>query len=125
MATHCIAVWEVPWREEPGRLQSIVLQTVGDELVTERVNTHTHTHTHTHKGEKLLRPLSNAPYIIKSFPSGWWEGELLAVCMGSQDCWSPHLLSSPQNPQSSTQSETHLLQSMLLSVRLFLQCPFP
>ena len=39
--------------------------------------------------------------------------------MGSHDCWSPHLLSPPQNPQSSTQSETHLLQSMLLSVRLF------
>ena len=46
MATHCsIVVWEIPWTEEPGGLQSIMLQTVGDDLVTERAHTHTHTHT--------------------------------------------------------------------------------
>ena len=30
MATHCsILAWEIPWTEEPGELQSIVLQSVG------------------------------------------------------------------------------------------------
>ena len=29
MASHCsILAWEIPWREEPGRQQSIVLQRV-------------------------------------------------------------------------------------------------
>ena len=35
MATHsCIFAWRVPWTEEPGRLQSIVLQRVGHDLAT-------------------------------------------------------------------------------------------
>ena len=118
MATHSsMVVWEIPWTEEAGGLHSIVSQTVGDDF--ERACTHTRAHTHTHTIRWETSEASiHAPCIIKSFPSGWWEGELFAVCMGSYDCWSPHLLSSPQNPQSSTQSETHLLQSMLLSVRL-------
>ena len=30
MATHCkILAWEIPWTEEPGRLQSMGLQRVG------------------------------------------------------------------------------------------------
>ena len=30
MATHCsILAWEIPWTEEPGRLQSMELQRVG------------------------------------------------------------------------------------------------
>ena len=32
MATHCsILAWRIPWREKPGRLQSIELQRVGHE----------------------------------------------------------------------------------------------
>ena len=35
MATHCsILAWRSPWTEEPGRLQSIGLQRVRDDLVT-------------------------------------------------------------------------------------------
>ena len=35
MATHsCILAWEIPWTEEPGRLQSTVLQRVRHNLVT-------------------------------------------------------------------------------------------
>ena len=35
MATHSsILAWEIPWREEPGRLQSIELQRVEQDLVT-------------------------------------------------------------------------------------------
>ena len=36
MATHSsILAWETPWTQEPGRLQSMGLQTVGHDLVTE------------------------------------------------------------------------------------------
>ena len=35
MATHSgILAWEIPWTEEPGRLQSTGLQRVGHDLVT-------------------------------------------------------------------------------------------
>ena len=35
-ATHSsILAWESPWTQEPGRLQSMGLQTVGHDLVTE------------------------------------------------------------------------------------------
>ena len=39
MATHStIFAWEIPWTEESGKLQSMGLQRVGHELMTE--NTH-------------------------------------------------------------------------------------
>ena len=35
MATHCsILPWKIPWTEEPGRLQSMGSQRVGNNLVT-------------------------------------------------------------------------------------------
>ena len=35
MATHSsILAWEIPWTEDPGRLQSMELQSVGNDLVT-------------------------------------------------------------------------------------------
>ena len=40
-----ILAWRIPWTEEPGGLQSVGLQRVRHNWVT---NTHTHTHTHTH-----------------------------------------------------------------------------
>ena len=37
MATHfSILVWEIPWTEEPGRLQSMGLQRVGHNLATQQ-----------------------------------------------------------------------------------------
>ena len=37
MATHSsILAWEIPWTEGPGRLQSMGLQRVGHDLVTEQ-----------------------------------------------------------------------------------------
>ena len=37
MATHSsILAWEILWREEPGRLQSMELQRVGHDLVTKQ-----------------------------------------------------------------------------------------
>ena len=40
-----ILAWRIPWKEEPGGLQSVGLQRVRRNWET---NTHTHTHTHTH-----------------------------------------------------------------------------
>ena len=38
MAMHSsILAWKIPWREEPGRLQSVGPQKVGHELATEHV----------------------------------------------------------------------------------------
>ena len=35
MATYCsILIWRIPWTEEPGGLQSIMLQRVGQDSVT-------------------------------------------------------------------------------------------
>ena len=37
MATHSsILAWEIPWTEEPGRLQSMGLQRIGHDLVTKQ-----------------------------------------------------------------------------------------
>ena len=39
MATHSsILAWEIPWTEEPGRLQSMGLQRSGHNLVTKQQN---------------------------------------------------------------------------------------
>ena len=44
MATHfSILAWRIPWTEKPDGLQSMGLERVGHDWVT---NTHTHTHTH-------------------------------------------------------------------------------
>ena len=58
--------WKIPWAEEPGGLQSMELQRVRHDYVTEsvrahaRARAHTHTHTHTHKcveNIKMMAPL--------------------------------------------------------------------
>ena len=44
MATHSsIVAWEIPWTEDPGRLQSMGSQ---ESDVTERLNIPVHTHIH-------------------------------------------------------------------------------
>ena len=49
MATYSsILSWKIPWTKEPGRLQSMGLQRIGDDLATECMHTHTHAHTHAH-----------------------------------------------------------------------------
>ena len=41
MATHCyVLIWEVPWTEEPGGLQSVGLQKVGQNLETKQQQKH-------------------------------------------------------------------------------------
>ena len=51
--------WKIPWMEEPVRLQSMGLQRVRHDWVT---NTHTHTHTHTSK-EIYYSRNQNSPYL--------------------------------------------------------------
>jgi len=42
MATHfSILAWEIPWTEEPGRLQSMGLQRVGHDLATKQQQIYT------------------------------------------------------------------------------------
>ena len=40
--------WRIPWTEEPGRLQSTVLQRGGQDWSNLATHTHTHIHTHIH-----------------------------------------------------------------------------
>ena len=55
MATHSsILAWRIPWREEPGGLQSIRWWRAGHAWVT-----HSHTHTHTHTYSFTLIPCSS------------------------------------------------------------------
>ena len=69
MATHSsILVWRNPWTEEAGRLQSMGLQRVGHDWVT---NTHTHTHTHTHTLSRHTLPFSGK--WGKSYPTEFWN----------------------------------------------------
>ena len=43
MATHSnILAWEIAWAEEPGGLQSMGPQSVGQNLVTEHTRAHVH-----------------------------------------------------------------------------------
>ena len=43
MATHSsILAWRIPWTEKPGWLQSMGLQTVGQDWATKQTHTHTH-----------------------------------------------------------------------------------
>ena len=75
MATHSrIVAWRIPWTEESGRLQSLGLQRVEHDWVTNMLMcacalTHTHTHTcthaHTHSRERE-RELLCLPHLIKT-----------------------------------------------------------
>ena len=53
MSTHSnILAWRIPWTEEPGRLQSMGLQRVGHDLVTEHTQ-------HSGDDSKVNRTLRN------------------------------------------------------------------
>ena len=44
VATHCsVLAWEIPWTEEPDRLQSMGSQRVGHNCVTEHMHAYTNT----------------------------------------------------------------------------------
>ena len=72
MAAHFIILaWEMPWTEEPGRLQSVGSQTDRTERLSDSVcvrtcvhvhtqtYTHTDTHTHRHTHTDTHTPLSS------------------------------------------------------------------
>ena len=50
MTTHSsILAWGIPWREEPGGLQSMRLQESDmTEQLNDNIHTYIHTHTHVH-----------------------------------------------------------------------------
>ena len=71
MATHSsILAWRIPWTEEPGGLQSMGLQRVGHDWVT---NIHTHTYTQPIYGAKVRK------FVLERTPKGvarqslYWE----------------------------------------------------
>ena len=57
MATHSgILAWEIPWTEEPCRLQSLRATVAKNQTqLCVRAHTHTHTHTHTKSGKVNLK----------------------------------------------------------------------
>ena len=64
MATHSsVLAWEIPWTEEPGRLQSMGLQRVGHDLVTK----HTRTYIVAMKTLSYHKPLSSQTKSITQF----------------------------------------------------------
>ena len=86
MATHSsILAWRIPWREEPGGLQSIRWWRAGHAWVT-----HTHTHTHTYSftlipcssdGKRIFlqcrRPRFD-PWVGKILSRSKWQPTTLA-----------------------------------------------
>ena len=54
--------WRIPWTEEPGRLQSMGLQSQ-----TQLSNSHTHTHTHTRCIFSFLKNLCCSPQWLSQF----------------------------------------------------------
>ena len=49
MAPHSSTLaWKIPWMEEPGRLQSMVLQRVRHDWATEQLDTEIFTNTYLH-----------------------------------------------------------------------------
>ena len=56
MSTHSsILAWEIPWTEEPGRLQSKGLQTVGNDYTIERTHREYSTLKRKYNFERNLR----------------------------------------------------------------------
>ena len=59
MATHpSILAWRIPWREEPGRLQSMGSQRIG-------YNGAAHTHTKTHTRGRKISPKVLCDHVNK------------------------------------------------------------
>ena len=84
MATHSsIIAWRIPWKEEPGRLQSMGLQRVGHGWVN---NIHT---THYDDSGKLLT------FGWRNWDLDTWRDSGLWV--SSQFCWIP--VAEPQSRQ--------------------------
>ena len=79
MATHSIIlVWEIPWIEEPGELQSTGSQRVGHDWAT---NTHTHRFIYFWLLWVLVAALS------LSLVAEWRGGHSLSWCMGLSLRW--------------------------------------
>ena len=60
-----ILALEIPWTEEPGGLQSMGSQRVGQST---RVHTHTHTHTHTMDNTQPDLGQESLHYLLPAMP---------------------------------------------------------
>ena len=81
MATHSrILVWEIPWTEEPGGLQSMGSQKVRHDLAAKQsIHTHTDKHTHTHIH---FQPSKYSQSQQTLLPCGQWlQYEILATSL--------------------------------------------
>ena len=111
MAIHsCILAWKIPWREEPGGLQSMGSQRIGHNWATSlsfyiHIYTHTHTHTHIYAYLHLYLYITSSDQnkpnfkqeIINSgqiglnvliWPVGWqWQMLVVQSCL---DSLQPH-----------------------------------
>ena len=108
MATHhSILAWEIPWREEPGGLQSMRSQRVRHDWVCICAHACTHTHTHTHRHRAL--PVRSKGVKVKSlshiqlFVIPWTVAYPAPPSMGfsRQEYWSglySHFLSRGLSP---------------------------
>ena len=80
MATHSsVLTWRIPWREEPGGLQSMGLQSVGHDQVT---NTHSHLD---------IQRVSVLPSLVQASPS--WAS---VSPLSKWKCWMQWLLRASQ-----------------------------
>ena len=128
MATHsCILAWRIPWTEEPGRLQSMGLQRVRHDWVT---NTHTHTHTLPLSGKwvKSYQPNSEIRSVIKACGSHlffhYLEKAHLNLLSGDTDWEKEHIFSHVRKP--GVIEHPHLekgeIKKITVKYRLFTSC---
>ena len=96
MATHSsIPAWRISWTEEPGRLQSMRLQTVGHDWAT-----NTFTLPHILKVKIKFKKCSRCylPFFCGFLQSNWWEISALGC---RSPCPPPpfHLSPVPSSPE--------------------------
>ena len=131
MATHSsIFAWDIPWTEEPGRLQSMGLQTVRHNLVTKQLS-------HPAISSSVV-PFSSCPQSLPASESFLvsqlfaWAGQSAGVSasesvlsMNTQDWsalgWTDWPLCSPKDSEES--SPTPQFKSINSSALSFLHSP--
>ena len=73
MATHfSILVWRIPWMEEPGRLQSIALQS---QTQLKQLSVHTHEHCHSRSATTKV-----SAYTKLIFPNRLSSWQVQSIC---------------------------------------------
>ena len=101
MASHSsIPAWEIPWTEEPGRLQSMGLQRVGHSYWTTTTTKpnklgvcwliYVQRDGHRDHGSNCCSGVNKPANLLQSFPSQWvttFKGVCFCVQLLSNDLW--------------------------------------